>query len=432
MLLLLVLAAARAAAIGPQDGALELSLYTNDVPSDSGNQVLSLITDSLGQIASKYGVTTRTITAHELSSTTTEGGGTNVQLQNEQESSGGYISYYANITIGTRNPQTFSVTPDTGSADLVVPASDCSATSDCAPGSDYNNEGTSLQNTTKILYLGGTESGTNYIDNIEIAGLSTSSQGLVAVPKADKIGHAVMGLGFKALAASGFTPIFENLMASNSSLYPQFSFFLGRGTSHNSSLILGGNDTSKYSDVNTVRVTKEGYWQIAVDGMSVNGISIGSSVQSQASVDTGNTLSYLPIKIASAVFQAIPNSVPFNITGQEGMTFYAYPCNTTQSYIPSFILNDRTMPFNITDFNAGTVTSGNASALGGSQLTDQVANLDQKGVTLCIASVVGSSNSFGSSGLDYVLGDSFLKNYYTIFNYPHSRRGPSVAFGQLV
>ena len=269
------------------------------------------------------------------------------------------------------------------------------------------------------------------MDSIFIAGLESSKQGLVAIHDSDGVQDALLGLAFPNRSLSGMTPVFDNLRAANARLYPQFSFYFGRNGS-GSQLTLGGNDTSMYQSPNTVLVTKESYWQIAVDGMTANGNSVGSIAEGQAAVDTGTILTFIPTEAATAVFKAIPNSIPYNNPEQPGTTFYAYPCDTDESYMPTFILNGRPMPINVTDFNAGALNQRSAVDVGGAAFANQIAAIQERqNIEFCGAAIVGAFKSNSGMDLNYVLGSTFLRNYYTIFTHAHNGHGSSVTFGEL-
>jgi Eukaryotic aspartyl protease len=87
----------------------------------------------------------------------------------------------------------------------------------------------------------------------------------------------------------------------------------------------------------------------------------------------------------------------FNI----GKGFYTFPCSATIPPI-SFNIGGKDLPMSPSTLIFGPVTEGS---------------------TTCVGSIVGNL-AFGDFGNDFwVIGTSFMRNYYTIFDYDHKRVG---------
>ena len=133
------------------------------------------------------------------------------------------------------------------------------------------------------------------VDDVTIAGLTAANQGIVSLTDAQgfagEASDSLMGMGFSTIAQSQFPTYFESLIAQNKVTTPEFAFYLGRAQSNTqdqSELTLGGRDSSKYTgDFTQVPVTQPGYWQVALDDVTVGGTP-GLDTAGQAAIDTGN------------------------------------------------------------------------------------------------------------------------------------------------
>ncbi|KAL4674589.1 hypothetical protein H8959_018523 [Pygathrix nigripes] len=148
------------------------------------------------------------------------------------------MEYFGTISIGSP-PQNFTVIFDTGSSNLWVPSVYCTSPA-C------------------ILWV-------------------------LELWESDKCGDREPGV----------TPVFDNMMAQNLVDLPMFSVYMSSNPEGGagSELIFGGYDHSHFSgSLNWVPVTKQGYWQIALDNIQVGGTVMFCSEGCQAIVDTGTSL----------------------------------------------------------------------------------------------------------------------------------------------
>uniref|UniRef100_A0A8U8BMJ9 Uncharacterized protein n=1 Tax=Geospiza parvula TaxID=87175 RepID=A0A8U8BMJ9_GEOPR len=188
------------------------------------------------------------------------------------------VEYYGTISIGTP-PQDFSVVFDTGSSDLWVPSVSCPSLAcqthrvfDPSQSSTYKSTGLSLS----IHYGTGEMEGTvgldivtvsvaSLVDTNQLFGLSTAEPGQFFVHVQF---DGILGLGYPNLAADGITPVFDNLV--NQSLLQEnlFSVYLSREAA-GSVVIFGGIDESYFTGpINWIPVSYQGYWQISMDSCS--------------------------------------------------------------------------------------------------------------------------------------------------------------------
>jgi len=322
-------------------------------------------------------------------------------------SGGTDVEYYGPISIGTA-AQTIQVDFDTGSADLWVPTIcvDCigEATFDPLLSSTYHQELSPFE----ITYGSGAVVGTLGQDTVTVAGLTSPSQyfgsvNLVSPQFAPLLeggpSSGILGLAFTAIATSGKTTFFENLIQSKTVTENMFSFHLTRGTSTGAELVLGGTDTKHYSgSIAYTPVTSATYWQVHATGASVNGEAVANTAFDCA-IDTGTTLIYLPTATVDAIYAQVPGAVADTSDGQTyGGTVYSYPCDSNPNVGFSFGgINGQVFTIDPTDFNLGTASSGNGQCVGG---------------------IIGMDFTNGVTGQSIgIVGDEFLKSWYSVFDY---------------
>ncbi|XP_055470099.1 pepsin A-5 [Psammomys obesus] len=215
------------------------------------------------------------------------------------------LVYIGIISIGTP-PQEFKVVLDTGSSDLWVPSIYCSSPA-CAHHKTFNP----LRSSTflvsgrpvNIAYGSGEMSGFLAYDTVKIGDLTVVAQafGLSLEEPGTFMEYAVfdgiLGLGYPDLGLQGVTPVFDNLWMQG--LIPQnlFAFYLSSKDEKGSVLMLGGVDPSYYhGDLHWVPVSNPSYWQLSVDSISMSGEVIACVGGCQGIMDTGTSLLTGPLK----------------------------------------------------------------------------------------------------------------------------------------
>ncbi|KAF8554783.1 acid protease [Imleria badia] len=333
-------------------------------------------------------------------------------------------SYSAVVSIGTP-AQEFNLILDTGSSDLWVATNQCTACTTDVPlfnpskSSSYKNGSSSLQ----ITYGSGNVGGYVSADTVSFSGFTIANQELLSVAVTsdgllDDQLSGIMGLGFETLSALQTTPFWQTLLSQNKLSSPVFSFYLERYVNQaamneapGGTFTLGGTNTSLYSGniefINMPTGTTPSYWLQQVQSVTVQGKSISiSSSQGLAAIDTGTTLIGAPSAITKEIWSNVPGSVA--LTGQfAGM--YAFPCSTSISVSLSF--GGTHWPVSAADMNLGAV-----SGIGSNQM--------------CGGAIFDIGNTVGGSGANvptWIVGDTFLKNVYTVFQ----GNPAAVGFAQL-
>ena len=217
--------------------------------------------------------------------------------------------YYGEIALGTPE-QKFNVIFDTGSSDLWVAGSGCDdscgrhAKYDSSASSTYQANGTEF----KIMYGSGPVSGYQSVDNLDMGGLIVKSQEFAEVTDAEGLGAAyklgkfdgILGMAFGVLSVNDVTTPFDNLVAQGLVDTAQFAFYLGDSRSDRGELVLGGTDPAHYTgDITWVNLLSPTYWEITLNGMSVDGTSYTSGTK--AIVDSGTSILTAPSSVVASI-----------------------------------------------------------------------------------------------------------------------------------
>ncbi|KAH8352878.1 hypothetical protein KR084_006987 [Drosophila pseudotakahashii] len=308
--------------------------------------------------------------------------------------------YYGEISIGTP-PQYFNVVFDTGSANLWIPSAQCLATDvACQQHNQYNSSASSTfvssgQNFS-IQYGTGSVTGYLAIDTVTINGLNIANQTFgeaVSQPGdsfTDVAFDGILGMGFQQIAEDNVVPPFYNLYTQGLIDEPVFGFYLARnGTSgEGGQLALGGTDESLIDgEMTYTSVTQQGYWQFSVNNITWNGTVVSDGCQAIA--DTGTSLIACPPAAYAQV-----NSLIGGVLVQGD---YYVPCSTVDS-LPVLTFNIGGTNFDLPpSVYIQTYVDGN--------------------YTTCMS-------TFTYIGTDFwILGDVFLGQYYSEFDFGQNRVG---------
>ncbi|PVU91779.1 hypothetical protein BB561_004210 [Smittium simulii] len=307
--------------------------------------------------------------------------------------------YYGEINIGTP-PQSFQVVFDTGSSNLWIPSKACNSIA-CYFHSKYDNSKSSTyqQNGTEfeIHYGSGSVKGLVSKDLLNVGGVSIQNQ--VFGEATEEPGLAfifgkfdgIFGLGYDNIAVNKIVPPFYNMVNERKVDHPMFSFYLSDDNPDSSELMFGGYNPNLFTgDLHWAPVRRKGYWEVDLKQIKFDGVVV-DLFNTGAAIDTGTSLIAMPTDLAELINKRI--GAKKNFAGQ-----YMVECDT----IPS--LPDFTMVYNGKDFTL--------------KASDY------------ILSVQGQCMS-GFMGLDippplgpiWVVGDVFLRRFYTVYDMENNRVG---------
>jgi len=311
--------------------------------------------------------------------------------------------YFGTISIGSP-PQSFQVIFDTGSSNLWVPKVGCKhcglpfignkSKYDHQKSSTYAEDGTEFN----IMYGSGSVTGFFSKDSVTIADdIVIEGQRFAEIQDAGGLGVAyslgkfdgILGLGFTSISIDGATTVFENAISQNKVDQPVFSFYLGDNAP--GELTFGGYDSSKFEgDLKYVPLDAATYWQITMDKVKAGDFETTSSDKITAIVDSGTSLLTGPkadvAKIAAAV-GAKPN-----IMGE-----YTIDCKTLDD-IPDIVFTIGGVEYTIPGKKAVIQAQGT-----------------------CLFAFMGLD--IPAPGPQWILGDVFMREYYTVFNYDEKTIG---------
>ncbi|XP_003767673.1 cathepsin E [Sarcophilus harrisii] len=322
------------------------------------------------------------------------------QDQSENEPLINYLDmeYYGVISIGSP-PQNFTVIFDTGSSNLWVPSVYC-----VSPACKNHNRFYPSQSSTyvengnsfSIQYGTGSLSGIIGMDQVSVEGITVANQQFgesVSEPGSTFVNaefDGILGLAYPSLAVGGVTPVFDNMIAQNLVDMPIFSVYMTRNPDSptGSELVFGGYDHAHFTgSLNWVPVTKQGYWQIALDNIQVGGTIMFCAEGCQAIVDTGTSLITGP----SDKIKQLQNAIGAVLTDGE----YAMECNNL-NVMPDVTFTINGIPYTLPP-KAYT-------------LTDFV-----DGMEFCTSGFQGL-DIHPPAGPLWILGDVFIGQFYSVFD----------------
>ncbi|KAF2462442.1 aspartic peptidase domain-containing protein [Lineolata rhizophorae] len=242
-----------------------------------------------------------------------------VQLSNEQ------TLYFANASIGTP-AQDFRLHIDTGSSDLWVNSADsaiCSRTSECDISGVYDGNSSStyeyVNSDFNITYADGTGASGDYIkDTFHIGGASLTGLQL-GVGYESTSSEGILGIGYPlnevAVVGAGDTPYanLPKLLADRGMIQSNaYSLWLNDLDASTGNILFGGVDTEKYEgELATLPIVPaNGLYRefvIVLTAMGFNGDegSIFDDDQVPVLLDTGASLTYLPNSLVFNIYDAI-------------------------------------------------------------------------------------------------------------------------------
>mmetsp|Transcript_14062 Transcript_14062/g.23380 ORF Transcript_14062/g.23380 Transcript_14062/m.23380 type:complete len:383 (+) Transcript_14062:19-1167(+) len=312
--------------------------------------------------------------------------------------------YYGEISLGTPE-QTFNVIFDTGSSDLWVASSQCDSSCgrhaeyDSSKSSSYQANGTEF----KIMYGSGPVSGFQSVDLLDMGGLIVKDQMFAEVTDASGLGAAyrlgkfdgILGMAFDVLSVNSVATPFDNLISQGLIDTAQFAFYLGNSRMDKGELVLGGTDPAHYTgDITWVNLLSATYWEITMGGMSVDGTSYVGAQGTKAIVDSGTSLLTGPSDTVAAIAEQI---------GAKEIIAGEYMVKCDYEGLPDFVFT-----------------------IDGKDYTLSAEDYLIPDGDLCLLGMIGLDIAPPTGPL-WILGDVFMRKYYTVFDTENERVGFALA-----
>ncbi|KAF6210821.1 hypothetical protein GE061_013932 [Apolygus lucorum] len=306
------------------------------------------------------------------------------------------VQYYGDIELGTPR-QRFRVLFDTGSSELWVPSSQ-SGSPKCSNGTVncYNHDASSTYtpNGKKFEISYGTGEAKGYLsrDTFTVADLTLKRQIFAEATSWDTGGtitsfDGILGLGFPSSSPYHASPIFR---AMNHGYFEKnaFAFYLTKNGENGSEVIFGGWDESKLASKHITWIplsSTQTYWKFAFDSISAGNTAVIRSelgvFRKHAIADTGTSVLVGPQDEVDKLADYL---------GAEKIFEVYYVVSVEQAkHLPPLV-------FTINGFNY---------TLQPSDYSFVVSDIDE-----VLLAIMGSPIDF------WIFGDTFLSNYYTIFN----------------
>lgn len=326
-------------------------------------------------------------------------GGTDVPLGNYLN-----VQYFADIGLGTP-VQTFKVVLDTGSANLWVPGSECNSIAcflhtkyDSSASSTYKKNGTEFE----IRYGSGAVSGYISQDTLSIGDLTIPKQDFGETTNEPGLAFAfgkfdgILGLAYDTISVNKVVPPFYNALNAGLLDEPVFAFKLGdTDKGEEGTFTLGGVDEDAYSGKLTyLPVRRKAYWEVQFDALAL-GDESAELDSTGAVIDTGTSLITLPSGLAEIINSQIGAKKGWN--GQ-----YSVECDTRSSLPP--------LTFTFDGYNF---------TLGPEEYILEVSGS-------CISAITPFDFPEPIGPLS-IIGDAFLRKYYSVYDYGNTAVGLALA-----
>ncbi|KAL0573987.1 hypothetical protein V5O48_007956 [Marasmius crinis-equi] len=323
--------------------------------------------------------------------------------QNEALTDQDEVDWAGPITIGSPGQQ-FTIDFDTGSADLWIPSSSCSG-SVCSSKNRYNAASSSTaqkkSGTFRIAYADeSTVSGPLYADTVTVAGIKATGQVFSPVTTlspafADEKIDGILGLAFPSIAQTHSSPFLNTAVSQKAVPNGSFGFKLANSGSE---LYLGGTNSKLYTGSLEYHNVDDsaGFWQISGAKALVGSTTAVSDFATI--IDSGTTIMYGPPSAVQSFYSHVPGSKLYD--DQQGL--YSFPCDSVPN--AAFNWGGKNWEIAPENFNLGATEEGSSQ---------------------CVGALAGGDLGLGNNV--WLLGDSFMRNAYTAFDFDRK----AVGFAQL-
>lgn len=298
---------------------------------------------------------------------------------------------FSEITIGTP-PQTFKVVLDTGSSNLWVPSQSCNSiacflhsTYDSSSSSTYKGNGSSFE----IRYGSGSLSGFVSNDVVSIGDITIKNTDFAEATSEPGLAFAfgrfdgILGLGYDTISVNKIVPPFYQMVKQKAVDAPVFAFYLGTEDKQ-SEVVFGGIDESHYQGkIEYIPLRRKAYWEVDFDAIAF-GDEVAELENTGVILDTGTSLNTLPSDLAELLNKEIGAKKGFG--GQ-----YTVDC-AKKTTLPD-------ITFTLAGSNYSLPATDYILELGGS----------------CVSTFMAMDMPEPVGPLA-ILGDAFLRRYYSVYD----------------
>ncbi|KAJ5403309.1 Aspartic-type endopeptidase ctsD [Penicillium cosmopolitanum] len=308
------------------------------------------------------------------------------------------FSYFVTVKVGSQQEEMW-LALDTGSPSSWVFSSKCTTetctnhhTFDISESSSFSSN----DSTYSLGYGSGEVKGDLGQDTMSIAGMDITFTFGFAKSATDPFDNypidGILGLG-RSYTGGWKIPSFMDVVAEKAGLSSNIvGLSLSRASDNkkDGEVNFGTVDTTKFDGEISYTNTTAETWTIPLDDVYVNG-KAGNFTGKSATIDSGSTYVFVPPADAATLFGLIPNSK------QSGEN-YIIPCDSTA-----------TIEF---EFSGVKYTVQPDDYIGTKSKDDSKPG--------CISTIVGHQSSASNT---WLLGDVFLKNVYSVFDFDSGQIG---------
>ncbi|CAD8138923.1 unnamed protein product [Paramecium octaurelia] len=331
------------------------------------------------------------------------------------------IQYTADIGIGSPG-NTFKVVLDTGSANLWIDSDRCQEEG-CIRHKQYKHEDSQsflpLNQELNVEFGSGDLKGIVNADTIFFGEVTLPKQNLAEITSEngaifrDLDFDGILGLAYPKMAPKDFNPVFDNMMEQGVLQRNQFAFYFAKDAndiSHSEFTLGGYNPSHVDGDIHYHKVIDKYYWMIKADNILVNNKDIGLCNRScRLVVDTGSSIMSAPFDDLGTLLRELNvrshcheiNTLPIITFQIDNVDYTLEP-------------NEYIKPTNFDGAQLAELNEGDDL-----QALIEVNNWD------CIAAFIPLDIQ-QPQGPAWILGDIFLRKYYSIFD----RENDSVGFAK--
>ena len=307
--------------------------------------------------------------------------------------------YYGPIQIGTPG-QNFKVVYDTGSANLWVPAHNCSLTCWFHPKFQSSASSTYKVNGTifNIMYGSGPVNGFEGDDTVTVGNQKVAGQTFAQITNASGLGEAflvgkfggIMGLGFPSISVTHATPVFFNMMNQHPKMEKKFAFYLPDTSGNTGTFTMGAVDTSRFTgELKHHNLTSETYWETHMDKFQIGNETLVSGAQ-RIVLDSGTSAITAPTAHVGKI---------------------AAMLNATAIMPGRYTVNCAAVPHMP---NIQVTIGGNVWEISPSDYIDNDEDIE------CMLLIMGLDVPAPMGPL-YIMGDVFMRKVYTVFDVENAR-----------
>ncbi|KAI8610044.1 aspartic peptidase domain-containing protein [Chytriomyces sp. MP71] len=313
--------------------------------------------------------------------------------------------YFGEVEIGTP-PQKFTAVYDTGSSNLWVPSTRCSSIAcwlhrrfDATKSETFKENGTEFA----IQYGTGALEGVISTDTVSIGGASIADLGFGESVKEPGFTFVVarfdgiLGLGYDTIAVQKVVPPFYGLINQKLIDVPIFSAWLGDNADggQGGEIMFGGINKDRFTgQIVWAPVVRKAYWEVAFSNFTIGGAEFEVAAGS-AAIDTGSSLIVVPSTDAQTINTKL--GATKNAQGQ-----WTVDCDLVPR-LPDISLNIGGVPH----------------VLAASDYVLNVGGLKGN----CISGFLGMDLPIDI----WIIGDVFLRKYYTVYDLGNNRVGFALA-----